>query len=128
MRHLLDTHSFLWFVLDDPNLSALAKSIIIDPANDILISPATYWEMAIKVGKQKLDLKATYDEFMNRGITGNDFEILPIEVRHAATLTALPFHHKDPFDRMLVAQAKVEQIPIVSIDSALDAYGITRVW
>ena len=107
-RHLLDTHSFLWFVPDDPKLSAPAKGVIIDPANDIPISPATYWEMAIKVGKRKLDLQVPYDEFMDRGIIGNDFEILPIEVRHASALTSLPFHHKDPFDRLLIAQALVE--------------------
>jgi PIN domain nuclease of toxin-antitoxin system len=128
MRSLLDTHTFLWFVLDDPQLSGPAKSVIIDPANDILISPATYWEIAIKVSKQKLDLQATYDDFMTRGIAGNDFEILPVEVRHTAALTGLPFHHKDPFDRLLISQAMVEQIPIVSVDEAFDAYGITRIW
>jgi len=127
-RHLLDTHSFLWFVLDDPKLSTPARSVIINPANDILISPATYWEMAIKVGRQKLDLRATFDEFMDRGIQGNCFEVLPIEVRHASALTTLPLHHKDPFDRLLIAQASVEQIPIVSSDVSLDAYGINRIW
>jgi PIN domain nuclease of toxin-antitoxin system len=115
-------------VLNDSQLSRPAENAIADPANDILISPATYWEMAIKVGKKKLDLQGTYDDFMHRGIGGNDFEILTIEPRHTSVLTTLPFHHKDPFDRLLIFQAMVEQVPIVSIDVAFDAYGVTRIW
>src|SRR5438128_9594400 len=110
MRLLLDTHAFLWFVLNDPQLSAVAKALIEDPANDILISPASSWEIAIKVGLKKLDLFAPYDDFRDRGIAGNDFEILPIEPRHTSILTTLPLHHKDPFDRLLVAQALVEGV------------------
>jgi PIN domain nuclease of toxin-antitoxin system len=128
MRLLLDTHTFLWFVLDDPQLSGSAKARIEDPANDILISPASYWEIAIKVRLKKLDLLTPYDDFMHRGIVGNDFEILPIEPKHTSLLTTLPLHHKDPFDRLLVAQALVEAIPIVSVDVALDLYGSTRLW
>lgn len=128
MRLLLDTHTFLWFVLNDSQLSRVADALITDPTNDVLISPATYWEIAIKAGKKKLDLLAPYDDFMMRGIEGNDFEILPIETRHTSLLTRLPMHHKDPFDRLLVAQALVERIPVVSVDSALDDYGVTRLW
>jgi len=86
VRLLLDTHTFLWFVLNDPQLSGPAKDVIDDPPNDVLVSPATYWEIAIKVSKQKLDLRGTYDDFMSRGIAGNEFEILPVEVRHAAAI------------------------------------------
>jgi PIN domain nuclease of toxin-antitoxin system len=128
MRLLLDSHTFLWFVLEDSQLSRAADALITDPANDILVSPATYWEIAIKVGKKKLDLLASYDDFMKRGIEGNNFEILPIETRHTSLLTTMPMHHKDPFDRLLVSQALVESIPIVSNDPALEAYGITRLW
>ncbi len=128
MRLLLDTHAFLWFVLDDPQLSAPAQGLINDPANDVFISPATYWEIAIKVGLGKLDLHAPYDDFMHRGIRGNDFEILPIEPKHTSVLTTLPRHHKDPFDRLLVAQALTEAVPLVSADTPLDAYGVTRLW
>ena len=128
MRLLLDTHSFLWFVLNDPQLSTAAQRFINDPGNDILISPASYWEMAIKVGLRKLDLHAPYDDFRLRGIDGNDFEILPIEPRHASILTTLPLHHRDPFDRILIAQAMVEAVPIVGMDSAFDSYGIQRLW
>jgi PIN domain nuclease of toxin-antitoxin system len=128
MRLLLDTHTFLWFVLNDPQLSTSAKALIEDPANDILISPASYWEIAIKVGLKKLDLFAPYDDFMHRGIVGNDFEIIPIEPKHTSILTTLPLHHKDPFDRLLAAQAMVEGTPIVSVDVAFDPYGVTRLW
>jgi PIN domain nuclease of toxin-antitoxin system len=128
MRHMLDTHSFLWFVLNDPQLSATALKVINDPANDILVSPASYWEVAIKVGLGKLDLHTPYDDFMHRGIVGNDFEIIHVEPKHTSILTTLPLHHRDPFDRLLVAQALVEAIPIVSADTQLDAYGIKRIW
>jgi PIN domain nuclease of toxin-antitoxin system len=128
MRLLLDTHTFLWFVLNDPQLSAAAQNLINDPTNDIIISPASYWEIAIKVVLRKLDLHASYDDFMYRGINGNDFEILQIEPRHTSLLTTLPLHHRDPFDRLLIAQAMIETIPIVGIDAAFDAYGVRRLW
>lgn len=128
MTVLLDTHTFLWFVLDDAQLSAPARALIEDPATDVLVSPASYWEIAIKVRLGKLDLQSSYDDFMNRGIAGNDFEVLPIEPKHTSLLTTMPFHHRDPFDRLLVAQATVERIPIVSNDGALDAYGVQRRW
>ena len=128
MRLLLDTHAFLWFVLNDPQLSAAARSHINDPANDILVSPASYWEIAVKVGLRKLNLHASYDDFMRRGIDGNDFEILPIEPRHTSLLTTLPLHHRDPFDRLMIAQAMVEAVPIVTMDAAFDSYGVRRLW
>lgn len=128
MRLLLDTHTLLWFVLNDQQLSRAADAVITDPSNDVFVSPATYWEIAIKVRKQKLDLFAPYDDFIRRGITENDFEILPIETRHTSQLTTMPLHHNDPFDRLLIAQALVEQMPIVSVDVAFDAYGVTRLW
>jgi len=128
MRVLLDTHAFLWFVLNDSQLSPLALATIEDPANDVLISPASFWEIAIKVSQKKLDLFAPYDDFMKRGIVDNDLEILPIEPRHGGRLVSLPFHHKDPFDRMIVAQVLVEGIRVVSIDTVLDLYGISRLW
>ena len=128
MRLLIDSHTFLWFVLNDPQLSHTADALITDPTNEVLISPASYWEIAIKVGKKKLDLLAPYDDFMKRGIEGNDFTILPIDTKHTSILTTLPMHHKDPFDRLIISQALVEQIPVVSIDLEFDAYGVTRLW
>ena len=128
MRLLLDTHAFLWFILDEPQLSSTARSLIADPGNQIDVSPATYWEIAIKIRLDKYKLPEPFQEFMERQIAANRFNILHIEPRHVAPLTTLPFHHKDPFDRLLVAQAMVEQIPLVSTDSVLDAYPIRRLW
>ena len=128
MRLLLDTHAFLWFVTDDGRLSATARALIADPSNEILLSPATYWEVAIKVSIGKYPLAVPFDSFFTQGIVGNDLSILEFDLRHATTLAALPLHHKDPFDRMIVAQAIVEAVPLLSIDQALDAYGISRLW
>ena len=128
MRLLLDTHAFLWFVLGDAQLSSIAKSYILDSAHAKLISPASYWEIAIKVSIGKYTLNASYDLFIQRGVEGNGFEILPIGLKHTTALTALPFHHRDPFDRLLIAQAMAEQIPIISNDPVFDAYPITRLW
>ena len=128
MRLLLDTHTFLWFILDDPHLSTTAREMISDPTNDIEVSPATYWEIAIKISLGKYALPESYDVFIEREIQDNDFRILPIEPKHAAALTTLPFHHRDPFDRLLIAQAIVEAMPIVSIDAAFNAYPVTRLW
>lgn len=128
MRLLLDTHSFLWFVLNDAQLSPAAAALIANPQNHIEISPATYWEIAIKVGLGKYVLADALDVFIERELAANDFHILPIEPRHAAPLTTLPLHHRDPFDRLIIAQALTEQIPIVSADTAFDAYPITRLW
>jgi len=121
VRLLLDTHTFLWFLLEDPQLSTIANDLIIDPTNDIEVSPATYWEIAIKISLGKYALPEPYDIFMEREIATNDFHILPIEPKHTAVLTTLPFHHRDPFDRLLIAQAMVEAIPILSVDTAFDA-------
>ena len=130
MRLLLDTHSFLWFITNDPQLSAVARSLIADPNNEILVSPASYWEVAIKVSMGKYPLSVPFQTFITHGIDGNGFKILPIEPRHAARVASLPFpsRHKDPFDRMIVAQAIIEGMPLISVDQQLDAYGITRIW
>ena len=128
MRFLLDTHTFLWFILSDPQLSARAKTLIEDPVNEIEISPASYWEIAIKIRLGKYSLPWPYDQFIEAQIRLNTFSILHIEPRHTSLLTTLPLHHKDPFDRLLVAQSLVEQIPLLSCDEAMDAYGVVRLW
>ncbi len=130
MRLLLDTHALYWYVEDDPQLSELARTSIQDVSNEILISPASYWEIAIKVSIGKWRLNRSYEEFIDIGLNQYGFQVLPILPAHTARLIGLPFPpgHKDPFDRLLVAQALVEQIPIVSADSFLDAYGVTRLW
>lgn len=125
---LLDTHTFLWFILDDPQLSPKADQLISDPNNTIAISPVTYWEIAIKISIGKYSLPEPYEIFMDREISINDFKILPIQPKHTAVLIDLPFHHKDPFDRLLIAQASVEKIPIISNDQIFDQYPVQRIW
>jgi PIN domain nuclease of toxin-antitoxin system len=125
---LLDTHALLWFYLDDPRLSAAAKAAILDAANSKLVSPATYWEIAIKLSLGKYVLKESFDEFLQHAIFDNGFQILPIEPRHVAALPGLPFHHKDPFDRLLAAQALVEDAHLASSDDVFDRYGVRRIW
>jgi PIN domain nuclease of toxin-antitoxin system len=128
MRLLLDTHSFLWFVDDNPRLSMAARNLIKDAGNDVFLSVVSVWEIAIKVGAGKLDLGQPIQRRIPQELRNNSMGLLNVTVDHAAVVAVLPLHHRDPFDRMLVAQAQVEQMPIVSGDAALDAYGITRLW
>jgi PIN domain nuclease of toxin-antitoxin system len=128
MKILLDTHSFLWFVLNDSQLSATAQTLISEPQNDIYISPASYWEITIKISIGKYRLPANYDTWMRDQITINTFEILPILIEHTAILTDLPFHHKDPFDRLIIAQSIFENIPVISADRTFNNYPVTRLW
>jgi len=130
VRLLLDTHSMYWYIEDDPQLSGRARTLIQDASNEILVSPASYWEIAIKISIGKWRLNRPYEEFIDIGLNQYGFQVLPILPTHTARLIGLPFPqgHRDPFDRLLVAQVLVEQIPIVSADSRLDAYGVTRLW
>lgn len=128
MRILLDTHTFLWFALSDPQLSGSALALMMDPANEKLVSPASYWEVAIKISVGKYALSQPYEVFIDATIAKNGFRILHIEPKHTAAMIGLPFHHKDPFDRLLIAQAIVEGIPIISADPVLDAYPVRRIW
>lgn len=111
-----------------PRLSATATALICDPTNRKLVSPATAWEVAIKVSLKKLEIGGTYQGFFPQHMLRNNFEWLAIADAHLSSVSSLPFHHKDPFDRLLVAQAMTEAIPIVSVDVALDPYGVNRVW
>ena len=128
MRILLDTHAFLWFVWKDAKLSATALAHIVDPNNQLFLSPANYWEVAIKVSIKKLTLSEPYSVFFKREIAQHQITILDITVDHTDVVTTLPFHHKDPFDRLIIAQAMVEDIPVVSDDNRFDKYPITRFW
>lgn len=128
MTLLLDTHTFLWFWWDDPRLSETARQAISDANNRKLISTAGCWEIAIKVSLKKLDLGAPYRGFIHQHMVRNNFELLSIADEHLATVVELPFHHRDPFDRMMVAQSISEQMAIVSADPQFDLYGIRRIW
>jgi PIN domain nuclease of toxin-antitoxin system len=128
MNLLLDTHTFLWFLVDHKNLSPRAKELIEDTDNSRFLSIASIWEIAIKVSLQKLTLHAPFGDLFPRQMIDNDIDILPVSIASTAAVITLPFHHRDPFDRMLIAQAMTEQMPIVSADTALDAYLVNRLW
>lgn len=128
MRLLLDTHAFLWFCQGDPALSARAKAALEDPANQKLVSLASCWEIAIKAGLGKLTLGEPAATYIPNALARTGFDILGITLAHAAAVETLPHHHRDPFDRLLVAQARIEGTPIVSVDGALDPYGVARIW
>jgi PIN domain nuclease of toxin-antitoxin system len=125
---LLDIHALLWFLDDDPLLSASAKTLIENPANHKLVSMATCWEIAIKVGIRKLDLGEPAAIFLPRELASNHFDLLEIQLGHATFVESLPRHHGDPFDRLLIAQAMIESIPIISRDAVFDRYGVRRFW
>ena len=128
MRYLLDTHAFLWAILDDPRLSNSARALMLNADNELLVSPASYWEIAIKISLGKYTLNDDFEAFMERQTVYSEFTPLPISMQHAAVVAGLLFHHRDPFDRLLIAQAIYEKVPIVSADQALDAYSVARIW
>ncbi len=128
MKLLLDTHAFLWFVGGHPKMSRSARALIEDTNNQSLVSVASLWEMAIKLSLRKLDLEQPFDPFIPQQLARNGFGLLQIGVKHIAELISLPFHHRDPFNRLLIAQANTEKMPLVSRDAAFDAYGVERLW
>jgi PIN domain nuclease of toxin-antitoxin system len=127
MKLLLDTHTFLWFLDDSPQLSHTGKDLL-EADNTLLLSIASLWEIAIKVRLGKLTVAMPLEVLMTQQLTHNDIELLPITVAPLLVVSTLPLHHRDPFDRLLIAQAMVEQLPIVSADPAFDAYPVQRVW
>jgi PIN domain nuclease of toxin-antitoxin system len=124
MRLLLDSHTFLWWVKDDPALSRGARAAIADPDNECFLSHASVWEMAIKASLGKLRLSSTVERFVVEHCAANGFQLLSITRAHIASVEGLPFHHRDPFDRLLVAQARHEDMALVSRDPSLKAYGV----
>lgn len=128
MRLLLDTHTLLWLVSGDAQLSKSATEMLIDPSNDLLISPATYWELAIKVSLGKYQLADPLADYIEEAVRLYGLTILPITPKHAEAVVQLHYHHKDPFDRMLIAQSLVEDVGRVSSDKAFDAYLVKRIW
>ena len=127
-RLLLDTHAFLWWVDDAPQLTAAARRAIGDASNECYLSLASCWEMAIKSSLGKLRLAKPVERFISEQLAANGFSLLNIELRHTAKIEKLLFHHRDPFDRLLIAQAMMEKLTIVSADSALSDYGVKILW
>lgn len=128
MRLLLDTHAFLWWVLDDSRLSKRVDGLFRDPANELLMSVASGWEIAIKAGLGRIELPEPPSTFIPDQIRRNDMAVLDITMHHALEVYSLPPHHGDPFDRILIAQGLTERIPIVTRDPVFSNYEIETVW
>ena len=128
MKLILDTHALLWAYWNDKKLSSNAIRMILDPANSIFVSAASHWEIAIKMSTKKLNLREPFLDFVQHAIIDNGFTIIPIEPTHTEAVISLPHHHRDPFDRMIIAQAIVERLPVIGADAAFDAYPVQRLW
>lgn len=128
MTYLLDTHTFLWFINDDPALSATAKALIEGTENVIYLSIASIWEIAIKVSLDKLAVPSPFTDFIDEQLHENSIVLLEIKTEHTGVVATLPFHHRDPFDRLIIAQSLYEKLPIISKDAIFDTYGIKRHW
>ena len=131
MKYLIDTHIFLWFSAGSSELSQKAKQIIADKNNEIFISIASLWEISIKTSLGKLEIQKEYENIID-DVTGNAMEILPINFSHTVAQNKLPFHHRDPFDRIILAQAIVENMNLISKDEIFDLYlsdkSVKRIW
>jgi len=128
MRFILDTHTLLWFFAGNNQLSDRVRELIENPQHTKLISMASVWEMAIKQGQNKLNLNQTAVDYISEKVKIDDFELLPIQLSHLRRISTLQFHHRDPFDRLLIAQGIDENIPILSKDVAFDDYPVQRIW
>lgn len=127
MSYLLDTHAFLWFINGDKQLSGKARALIENPIHDSYISTATFWEMAIKLNLGKLQLDMSFRELYLE-IEKNGFNLLPITIAHTENLISLGLYHRDPFDRMLISQAMVDKLTIITADSNFEKYKVKQVW
>jgi PIN domain nuclease of toxin-antitoxin system len=128
MRLLLDSHALLWFLEGSSSLSRNARSAIEDVANEKVVSHVSAWEIAIKASLRKIHLAIPYEELFPDAVEANGFEVLPLDFRHYRELLNLPFHHRDPFDRLPIAQAKEERLTLVSCDPHFAIYGVPLIW
>jgi PIN domain nuclease of toxin-antitoxin system len=128
LRVLLDTHTLLWLVTDDPRLSDAARNTFLDTNNELLCSAVVCFEIAVKHSLGKLELAEPPRTFIDNRIRNNALTPFPVTIAHAVRVADLPYHHRDPFDRLLIAQALEEDIPLLSADEILSTYGIRRLW
>lgn len=128
MRFLLDTHVWIWWLGSPELLSAQTRAILADPESELSLSAASVWEMAIKVSIGKLQLPGPIDVFVPGQLSQDGIQLLPVQLSHALKVASLPHHHRDPFDRMLLAQAEVESLALITADPLLKPYGVRLVW
>ena len=128
MKYIIDTHVVLWIIDNNSQLSQKVKEIYLDENNEILLSMASIWEMAIKISLKKLEIPGTLSDFVKYHIIANNIRILDIRLSHIYRIENLPYHHRDPFDRLIISQSIDENIPIISSDFRFDKYEIDRIW
>lgn len=128
MKFIADTHAFIWFVADAPQLGAGAKKLFESSENECLFSIASVWEIAIKASLGKLSFEKPLEQFLPEQMAANSIRLLDISLSHTLRVANLPFHHRDPFDRLIIAQSLIENLPVMSDDRKFDAYGINRIW
>jgi len=128
VKALLDTHTFLWWNLNDPQLSDRAREFISDGRNEVLLSAASAWEIAIKVARGRLELPETPDRYVASRLNQHHFTPLPVQLSHALQVHALPDIHKDPFDRLLIAQSQLEAVPLLTADPEIARYDVRILW
>ena len=128
MRVLIDTHVFIWWTSDVQKLSSLVHNLLLDPSTEAILSMVSIWEMQIKSSLGKLQFRTALSELVDDEINRNRIELLPLSLSHIYALSNLPHHHRDPFDRILIAQSMEEDLQILSIDEKFDAYGVKRLW
>ena len=129
MNCLLDTSAFLWYVSAHKDLSTQAKTIIADSNNSVYLSLASIWEIAIKFRAGKLELvPPPFSVWIDHELASNSFRLLDINVLHLKRVAELPLNHRDPFDRLLIAQSQVEDMPVITNDAAFDSYAVQRLW
>jgi len=126
VRQLLDTHTFLWFVMGNPRITSKLRAQIED--NENLVSIVSVWEIAIKYSIGKLTIELPFDDFIDRQVISNGIQLLDIKLDHLKVLATLPLHHRDPFDRLLIAQAITEDLVLISADSVFSLYPVQRMW
>ena len=128
MRALLDTHTFLWWITDHAQLSHRAKTFMQSGTNELLLSAASAWELAIKTQLGRLQWSESPERFIPKQMALNGITPLPIALHHALHIHTLPGLHRDPFDRMLVAQAQLEHVPLVTADPLIAQYEVKIIW
>ncbi len=128
MKGILDTHTFLWWITDSPQLSPRVREIVSNGDNVLFLSAVSGWEMAIKAKLGKLHLPGNLESFISEQLAVNAINTLPVQMSHALHVYILPDHHRDPFDRILVAQAQLEKLPIITIDPQISQYSVETIW
>ena len=128
MKVLLDTHTFLWWVLDDSKLSKKARDVLKNSEHEIFLSVVSAWEIAIKFRLKKMSLSKKPEDFVLEHMNLNAMVPLSIQMKHALRVSELPDHHEDPFDRLLIAQSNIENMPLVTCDKIIKKYDVTVIW